>query len=154
VTYVRAVKTAAGATAVQIVHSSRRGSRDIDHLDSAHDDEELEALKAAARHRLAAGQASWIWGWMLWLVRVRWRSCRRGWVICGTRSVGPGSLGLLVAMRCSGNWCSRGSSSRPARQDSPRVLEEVGVGAASYPTLNRRLPVYAQESWRRGLAAG
>jgi hypothetical protein len=45
-----------GATAVQIVHSSRRGSRDIEHLGSAHDDGQLELLKAAARQRLAAGQ--------------------------------------------------------------------------------------------------
>ena len=36
--YVRTVKTASGATAVQIVHSSRRGSRDIEHIGSAHDD--------------------------------------------------------------------------------------------------------------------
>jgi len=50
------VKTSSGATAVQIVHSSRRGSRDIEHLGSAHDDVELELLKAAARQRLAAGQ--------------------------------------------------------------------------------------------------
>jgi hypothetical protein len=50
------VKTASGATAVQIVWSSRRGSRSIEHLGSAHDDQELEALKAAARQRLAAGQ--------------------------------------------------------------------------------------------------
>jgi hypothetical protein len=41
---------------VQIVHSSRHGSRDIKHIGSAHDDAELEALKAAARQRLAAGQ--------------------------------------------------------------------------------------------------
>ena len=54
--YVRTVKTASGATAVQIVHSSRRGSRSIEHLGSAHDDGEPEALKAAARQRLAAGQ--------------------------------------------------------------------------------------------------
>ncbi len=54
--YVRTVKTASGATAVQIVYSSRRGSRNIEHLGSAHDDGELEALKAAARQRLAAGQ--------------------------------------------------------------------------------------------------
>jgi hypothetical protein len=53
---VRTVKTASGARAVQIVHSSRRGSRDIEHLGSAHDDAELEALKAVARQRLAAGQ--------------------------------------------------------------------------------------------------
>jgi hypothetical protein len=50
------VKTASGATAVQIVYSSRRGSRDIEHIGSAHDDAELELLKAAARQRLAAGQ--------------------------------------------------------------------------------------------------
>jgi len=50
------VKTASGAIAVQIVYSSRRGSRTIDHLGSAHDDDELEALKAAARQRLPAGQ--------------------------------------------------------------------------------------------------
>jgi hypothetical protein len=54
--YLRTVKTTWGATAVQIVHSSRRGSRDIEHLGSAHDDVELELLKAAARQRLAAGQ--------------------------------------------------------------------------------------------------
>ena len=54
--YVRTVKTASGATAVQIVHSSHHGSRDIEHLGSAHDDAEVELLKAAARQRLAAGQ--------------------------------------------------------------------------------------------------
>ena len=54
--YLRTVKTSSGATAVQIVHSSRRGSRDIEHIGSAHDDAELELLKAAARQRLAAGQ--------------------------------------------------------------------------------------------------
>ena len=52
----RTVKTASGARAVQIVHSSRRGSRDIEHIGSAHDDAELEVLKAVARQRLAAGQ--------------------------------------------------------------------------------------------------
>ena len=55
--YVRTVKTSSGATAVQIVHSSRRGSRSIEHLGSAHTAEEVEALKAAARQRLTAGQA-------------------------------------------------------------------------------------------------
>jgi hypothetical protein len=57
VAYVRTVKTASGATAVQIVYSSRRGSRDIEHIGSARDDAELEVLKAVAWQRLAAGQA-------------------------------------------------------------------------------------------------
>ena len=61
--YVRTVKTASGATAVQIVWSSRRGSRSIEHLGSAHDEAQVEALKAAAAQRLAEGQGSWIWGW-------------------------------------------------------------------------------------------
>ena len=55
--YVRTVKTSSGATAVQIVWSSRRGSRSIEHLGSAHDEAGLAALKAAAAQRLAAGQA-------------------------------------------------------------------------------------------------
>jgi hypothetical protein len=60
---VRTVKTASGATAVQIVYSSRRGSRDIEHLGSAHDGAELEALKAAARQRLTVGQGVLDRGW-------------------------------------------------------------------------------------------
>jgi hypothetical protein len=48
VPYVRTVKTASGATAVQIVYSSHRGSREIEHIGSAHDEVELELLKAAA----------------------------------------------------------------------------------------------------------
>jgi hypothetical protein len=54
--YLRTVKTSSGATAVQIVHSSRRGSRDIEHLGSAHTAAGVELLKAAGRQRLAAGQ--------------------------------------------------------------------------------------------------
>jgi len=55
---VRTVKTASGATAVQIVWSTRRGSRKIEHLGSTHDNGEVEALKAAARQRLAEGQGT------------------------------------------------------------------------------------------------
>ena len=54
--YVRTVKTSSGATAVQIVHSSRRGSRKIEHLGSAHDEQELEALKVVAAQQFIGGQ--------------------------------------------------------------------------------------------------
>lgn len=56
--YVRTVRTASGATAVQIVYSMRRGARRIEHLGSGHGEAEVEALKAAARQRLAQGQAA------------------------------------------------------------------------------------------------
>jgi hypothetical protein len=36
VAYVRTVKTASGAVAVQIVHSNWRGSREIEHIGSAY----------------------------------------------------------------------------------------------------------------------
>jgi hypothetical protein len=47
---------ASGATAVQIVHSSQKGSRDIEHIGSAHTPEDVEVLKAVARQRLHANQ--------------------------------------------------------------------------------------------------
>jgi hypothetical protein len=46
---VRTVKTASDATAMSIVYSWHRGSREIEHTGSAHDDAELELLRAAAR---------------------------------------------------------------------------------------------------------
>jgi hypothetical protein len=40
-----------------------------------------------------------------------------------------------------------------SKLDSARVLEEAGVVPASYPTVNRRLWVYATGSWREKLSA-
>jgi hypothetical protein len=48
-TAVRLKKCLSLAAAVPIVYSSRRGSRDIEHIGSAHHDAELELLTAAAR---------------------------------------------------------------------------------------------------------
>jgi hypothetical protein len=39
-----------------------------------------------------------------------------------------------------------------SKQDSLRALDEAGAPAPSYPTLNRRLPVWAQEPWRQRLS--
>ena len=43
----------------------------------------------------------------------------------------------------------RSASPRPTAQ----VLEESGVAPASYPTVNRRLRVYARDSWRQRISA-
>jgi hypothetical protein len=40
-----------------------------------------------------------------------------------------------------------------SKLDAARVLEEIGIQPCSYPTLERRLPVYARRSWRQALAA-
>jgi len=54
--FVRRVKTASGATAVQIVHKRGRIVDGIDHVGSAHDDDQLALLEELARERLHAGQ--------------------------------------------------------------------------------------------------
>jgi hypothetical protein len=40
-----------------------------------------------------------------------------------------------------------------SKLDSIRVLGEAGVTPASYRTIERRLPAYAEEAWRQRLSA-
>ena len=54
--FVRKVKTASGATAVQIVDKRAGVRRIVEHLGSAHDEAELAVLMQVARERLNAGQ--------------------------------------------------------------------------------------------------
>jgi len=156
VPYVRTVKTASGATAVQVVWSSRRGAREIEHLGSAHDEEELEALKAAARQRLAAGQLELglglepAGGGPLPITSSRMGhladALEHAYRVLGFEDAAEGDevFRELVLARII----------EPASKiDSLRVLEEAGIPAASYRTVKRRLPVYAEESWRQRLSA-
>jgi Transposase DDE domain len=161
---VRTVRTASGATAVQIVHGSRRGARSIEHIGSAHDQLELEALKAAARQRLVGGQVP----------------LDLGLDPAATAAVAAGSSGPLqiASSRMGHLWDALSSAydqlgfaravgadevfrqlvlariiEPTSKADSLRVLAEVGVDAVSYPTLNRRLRGYSAEEFRRRLAA-
>jgi hypothetical protein len=159
VPYVRTVKTASGATAVQIVYSYHRGSRQIEHIGSAHDDAELELLKAAARQRLAAGQGALDLG-------PGFGAAGGGGPLPITSSrMGHLLDGLAWGYEVLGFGRATGKDEvfrdlvlariiEPvSKLDSLRVLEEAGVAPASYATLKRRLPAYAEESWRRKLAA-
>ncbi len=97
VAYIRTVKTASRATAVQIVHSNRRGSREIEHIGSAHTPEEVEVLKAVARQRLHASQDTFDFGDGRPAVR-GCRSCRLGPSCCGTCWASPTpAWGLMLA---------------------------------------------------------
>ena len=137
--YVRTVKTSSGATAVQIVYSSRRGSRDIEHLGSAHSGAEVELLKAAARQRLAAGQ---------------------GELDLGLDTAGRGGPLPIRSSRMAHLWDALAHAYRvlgfdeaaggdavfaqlvlariiepSSKLDSARVLEEAGISAPSYRTF-------------------
>ena len=54
--WVRKVRTASGATAVQIAESIQGRRRIVEHIGSAHSDGELAALMAVAREKLHADQ--------------------------------------------------------------------------------------------------
>jgi len=153
---VRTVKTSSGATAVQVVWSWRKGSRSIDHIGSAHDEVELAALKAAAAERLAAGQAVLDLGLpgvhepgVLPITSSRmshlWEGLCAAYRIVGFEAVSKGDTvfrDLVLA------WIIEPTS----KIDAERVLSEVGIEAASYATVKRRLPSYAAASWRQSLA--
>ena len=154
--YVRTVKTSSGATAVQIVWSSRRGSRSIEHLGSARDEGELAALKAAAAQRLAAGQAELDLGVAgrpgsapLPITASRaahlWDALGRAYDVLGFDKAAGGDevFRQLVLARII---------EPTSKADSLRVLEETGVAAVSYPTVNRRLPVFAKAAFRQALS--
>jgi len=155
--YVRTVKTSSGATAVQIVYSSHRGSRDIEHLGSAHSSAEVELLKAAARQRLAAGQ---------------------GELDLGLDTAAPGGPLPVTSSRMAHLWDALAHAYRvlgfaeaaggdavfaqlvlariiepTSKLDSARVLDETGISAPSYRTVLRRLPAYAKPAWRQRLSA-
>jgi hypothetical protein len=166
--YVRTVPTGSGARAVQIVHGSRRGSRTIEHIGSAHDDAELEALKAAARQRLAGGQAELDLG----------LGASIGTVGPAVLSPSPSARPLeITSSRMGPLWDGLGAAydalgfaravgrdevfrqlvlariiEPTSKLDSLRVLGEVGVEATSYRTLNRRLRGYAEDGFRGKLA--
>jgi hypothetical protein len=156
VAYVRTVKTASGAVAVQVVWSSRRGSREIEHFGSAHDEAELEALKAAARQRVADGQLELdlgleaAGGGPLPITSSRMGhlldALERAYQVLGLEDAAGGDevFRHLVLARII---------EPVSKLDSMRVLEEAGVAPVSYATLKRRLPAYAKDAWRRKLSA-
>jgi hypothetical protein len=57
-TFIRKVKTKSGATAVQIIHKNYGRVTRIDHIGSAHNQTELDALVALAKKRLQGNQQS------------------------------------------------------------------------------------------------
>jgi hypothetical protein len=156
VAYVRTVKTSSGATAVQIVWSTRRGSRKIEHLGSAHDEAGVTALKAAAAQRLTAGQAQLDLGLAARLeseplpitsskAAQMWDALCCAYDVLGFDKVTGGDevFRQLVLARII---------EPTSKADSLRVIEETGVTPVSYPTLNRRLPVFAKPGFRQDLS--
>ncbi len=154
--YVRTVTTASGATAVQIVWSSHRGSRQIEHIGSAHDQAGVDLLKASARQRINQSQDQLPFEDQAVSepLAVAITSMRMGRLL-DTISHVYRQLGLDQA---AGNdvvfeqLVTARIIEPSSKQDASRVLEEAGIQPASYPTVKRRLPVYAEPKFRNSLS--
>ena len=157
VAYVRTVKTKSGATAVQIVWSSRRGARSIEHVGSAHDAVELAALNTAAARRLIEGQQTLdfdvgdaeIVGGPLEIVSSRMAHLWDGLYAAYSRlgfdraTDGDDVFRDLVLARII---------EPTSKADSLRVLAETGVDTVSYRTLTRHLRLFAAPAFTQALS--
>jgi hypothetical protein len=155
--HIRTVRTASGARAVQIVYSRRKGARQMEHVGSAHTEEDYELLLAAARQRLAAGQGELDLGLEepgsggpLPITATRMEhligAIRRIYADLGLEDAAGGDevFWQLVLARLV---------EPTSKLDSLRVVEETGMTPVSYATVKRRLPRYADPEFRKALAA-
>jgi hypothetical protein len=143
VPYVRTVRTSSGATAVQIVYSCHRGSRQIEHIGSAHDDAELELLKAVARPRAASEFAA-----------VHGQVCYKP--LTATAIPGPGGQQVVYAVRLAASEVSgtkaaaiRGTAHQFQKWiDAAFAVRMVVVDAVAYPAMIRAHSDAARIDWR------
>ena len=156
VAYVRTVKTSSGATAVQIVWKCHRGSRQIEHIGSAHDQAEVELLRAAAVQRIAEGQDE-----LPFQVQAKAEPLAlevvdtpMGWLLDGIGCAFR-RLGLDAASggdRVFEELVTARIIEPTSKKDAGRVLEEAGLRPVSYRTVKRRLPGYATAQFRGRLS--
>ena len=178
--FVRKVRTASGAVAVQVVTRRGRQVEGIEHVGSAHTDAELALLLAAARERLAAGQEvldlGEIAGVSPQMAEVAdWTAPRELPLQAGGRPVSVAGGGRVVATSADLLWAVLTSAyarlgfdvlgddgframvlarivEPTSKAEVVRVLEEIGAPGVSVRTLFRSL-ARSQARDYRGLLA-
>ena len=168
--YLRQVKTASGATAVQVVAKSGGVRRIVEHLGSAHDEAELAALMRLGRQRLLAGQQVLDLGPALnddadevggqapgdggAVRRPQIISRRSGWLIEALRSAYR-RLGLGEAVggdQAFEQMVVAHLIEPTSKADSPRVLSEIGWPApARRNTLQACLARAQERGYRQAI---
>lgn len=139
---------------MQIVYANRGGSREIEHIGSAHSADGVEALKAAARQRLHANQDSLDFGdgrpsgealpITSTQSRHLWEALCLAYDRLGLDGCGDEVFWSLVLARVI---------EPVSKLDTVRVLTGLGIQPPGYRTIFRRLPTYATQQWRDSLAA-
>ena len=156
--HIRTVRTASGARAVQIVHSKRGRSKDIEHIGSAHTDSDYEMLLVAARQRLAGGQGQ------LDLDLGGATGAGEALPITSTRA--EHLIGALQRIYADLGLAEAAGDDQvfwllvlarliepTSKLDSLRLIAEAGLSPPSYSTVKRRLAGYAEPGFRADLPA-
>lgn len=155
--FVRKVKTASGATAVQIAHTRRGVQKIIEHIGSAHTEAEVAALVQVAKNKIAGDQQEFDLQIPVPTDRPIPASAPAGPVVTGSSSqllwdvledayarigfsaIGNDTFRQLVLARLV---------EPTSKADTIRVLEEIGVPAPSLRTIWRTLASCIEQDWR------
>ena len=154
--FVRKVKTASGATAVQIVEKRSGVRRIVEHVGSAHDELGLALLMQQAREKLATGQdeldlglapapvagtpaARVVSSSSRWL----WQVLADAYARLGFDALGDEAFRALVLARLI---------EPTSKADTVRVLEEIGVPSPHVNTLHAALKRARAKDYRGQLA--
>lgn len=158
----RTVETAPGATAAQVVYSEKRGAKKLEHVGSARDEEQLALLRAKAQ-QIIEGEHQPLdleldlapVGTGSKMAPVPVTSERAGHLIDAItgalRALGfdeATSADQVFADLVMARIVQPGS-----KLDSVEILAEIGIASASYATIKRRLPTYAETEFRDRLTA-
>lgn len=156
-TFVRRVKTASGATAVQIVHKRGRRVLNIEHIGSAHDEATLALLLQAADKRIHAGQETLpvppedsggrpTAGPVVTATAslVLWQALERVYTDLGFDTIGDKTFTQLVLGRIL---------EPTSKIDTLRVLTEVGVWTPSISAVKDCLKRVIARSYRDLISA-
>ncbi len=152
--FLRKVKTASGATAVQIVEKRRGQRRILEHLGSAHTDAELAALMRIGQDKLHVNQPT--------LDLPTTAGVQAG------AAVVQGKVSRLLIEVIRGSWDRLGFAviadeaffqlvlarlvEPTSKLDSIRVLEELGLTAAHRNTFTKTLKRCAAREYREQIA--
>ena len=154
--FVRRVRTASGATAVQIVHKRGRTVLGIDHIGSAHDEGQLAMLLETARAQLHAGQQMLpiedgptggrpigepvVEGTASLIV---WETLAAVYASLGFDQIGDNAFKALVLARII---------EPTSKADTVRVLAELGVPGPTRVTFMRCLKRVIERDYRTMIA--
>lgn len=149
--FVRKVKTASGATAVQIAHTRRGVQEIVEHLGSARDEAQLAVLVQVAKDKIAGGQQSLDLPFpgeprvqrgpviTATVAQTLWDVLSGAYDRIGFDAIGNETFKQLVLARLV---------EPTSKADTIRVLEQLGVPAPGLRTIWRTLSQCIADDWR------